>query len=324
MPKISVVIPVYNSEEYLRQCLDSIFCQTLQDFEIIIVNDGSPDNSQAIIDEYCSLYPEKIVAIKQANAGQAAARNRALEHISGEYLMFVDSDDYIEPGTFERTCNYADENGLDIVCFLWREIMEQGIRSHTWEFPHIPENPRYILNTPSPCNKIYKSSLFKNHNIRFAENYIYEDLAMIPTIALYTEKIGFIDDCLYNYVIHTGSTMTQQKYNKKLQSIYFAMDYLEEAFKDTKYTEELEYLYIEHLLHYATLRYLNYAEGKADIRRIADIMKQKYPEFYKNKYFKQMGIKVKIFCFLAFSKNIFILSLIFNRKEAVKCLIRKG
>ncbi len=324
MPKISVIIPVYNSEKHLNMCLESILGQTMQDFEIIIVNDGSTDGSQAIIDDYKARYDDKITAIYQENAGQASARNKGLEKVCGEYIIFIDSDDYIEPETFEVIYNKAETSNLDIVCFIWRETDRETEILHSWNFRETPVDVRYILNTPSPCNKLFRSWLFKENDIRFVENHIYEDLALIPTVALYTDKIGFIDNCLYNYTISNTSTMRQKSYNPKLASIYFAMDCLEKAFGNTKYQEELEFLYIDHLLHYASLRYLEYPDGDGDIKKISDIIKNKYPKFYKNKYFKEVGIKEKIFCFLAYTKNIFILRLIFNRKDAFKCLIRKS
>ena len=117
MVKVSVIVPVYNTEQYLEKCLDSLVNQTLGDIEIIIVNDGSPDNSQAIVDKYKEKYPEKIKSIIQSNGGQSSARNNALQYATGEFIMFVASDDYIELDTLERTYNIANNGNYDIVCF---------------------------------------------------------------------------------------------------------------------------------------------------------------------------------------------------------------
>lgn len=316
MPKISVIVPVYNTEKYLEKCFDSLINQTMDDIEIIVVNDGSPDNSQEIIDRYVLQYPKIFKSVTQPNGGQASARNAALPLATGEFIMFVDSDDYIEPDTFEKTYNHASTHKLDILCFLWCDLSGGNKINHVWNFADCPNDVKYILNTPSPCNKLFRRSLFEENNIRFAESYIYEDLALIPTVALYTDKIGFIDDCFYNYVFHENSTMRQNKYNPKLASIYFVMDYLKNAFSGTKYTLELEYMYIEHLLHSATLRYVEFEEGKADIKKISDIMKKEFPNWRKNRYYKRMGLKYKIFCELTYRKQIGILKLIINRKGA--------
>ena len=96
MIKISIIIPVYNAEKYLKKCIDSVINQNVESKEIILVNDGSIDNSQEIIDEYVAKYPDMIKAIKQENAGQAVARNVGIENASGEFLAFLDSDDYLE------------------------------------------------------------------------------------------------------------------------------------------------------------------------------------------------------------------------------------
>ena len=101
MIKISIIIPVYNAEKYLKKCIDSVINQNVESKEIILVNDGSIDNSQEIIDEYVAKYPDMIKAIKQENAGQAVARNVGIENASGEFLAFLDSDDYLEENSYQ-------------------------------------------------------------------------------------------------------------------------------------------------------------------------------------------------------------------------------
>ena len=314
MPKFSIIVPVYNCEKDLPKCLDSLVGQTLSDIEIIIVNDGSPDNSQAIIDDYVSRYPHLIKAFAQENRGQSAARNAALSHATGEFVFFVDSDDYIDIDTCEKTYNYALENSLDIVCFdYWTENGENKTYCDHCVIKDVDTVRKYILNESSPCNKIIKREILEKNNIRFAESYIYEDLEMIPRLALYTQRIGYIEEAFYHYVIHEGSTMNQKKYNKKLKSIYFVMESLKKNFENTEYKTELEYLYIEHLMYFTVFRYLDYPEGVEDIKKIAGIMKKDYPSWRKNKYYKRCGVKVKIFCELAARKQIKLLKLIMKK-----------
>ncbi len=317
MPKISVIIPVYNTEAHLSKCLDSVLMQTLNDFEIIIINDGSPDNSQEIIDKYKTLYGNKIVAQSQENAGQSCARNNGIAIASGEYIAFVDSDDYLAPHAFEKTYSYATENALDIVCFNFYEV--KGDQSIPVKYRICESNDvrkKYILNETSPCNKLIKREIFANNHLSFSQGRIYEDLELIPQLALYTEKIGFMDDHLYYYIIHENSTMRQKEYDPKLASIYAVAETLKENFLDTKYIEELEFLYIEHLLHGAVLRYLGYREGKKDIYHLTDIMKSTFPSWYKNIYFKRMNIKYKIVCWLAYFKQIKMLQFLLGVKNA--------
>ena len=118
--KVSVIIPVYNVERYIEMCLSSLVEQTLEDIELIIINDGSPDNSQAIIDRYMEQYPGMIKCIVRENGGQATARNEGIEIARGEYLAFVDSDDYVEVTMMEKLYSRAKETGADIVACGFR------------------------------------------------------------------------------------------------------------------------------------------------------------------------------------------------------------
>ncbi|MBQ4067494.1 MAG: glycosyltransferase [Clostridia bacterium] len=315
MPKFSIIVPVYNCEKDLPKCLDTLVGQTLQDIEIIIVNDGSPDNSQAIIDDYEKRYPHLIKSFAQENRGQSSARNLGIDNARGEFLFFVDSDDYVETTTCEKTYSFAMENGLDIVCFnYW---VEQDGREPIYcdrvLQKELPIDIKYVIYESSPCTKVIRRNVLQDNGLRFLENYIYEDFELIPRLVLYTQKIGYMPDAFYHYIIHEGSTMRQKTYNKKLASIYFVLDSLKKAFENTKYKEELEYLYIEHLLHLSTLRYLDYPEGVEDIKRIAGIMKKDFPGWRKNKYYKASGIKVKVFCELAVRKQIKLLKLIMKK-----------
>ena len=315
MPKISAIVPVYKSEKYLEKCLDSILTQTLDDVEVIIVNDGSPDNSQEIIDRYVEKYPEKIKAFVQENKGQAAARNAALEYATGEFISFVDSDDFLEVNAYKRAYRNATENNLDIVCFGMYEVKFGEKEATDYKYVTCDDVRKlYILNESSPCNKIIRRSLLEENNLRFTENRIYEDFELIPQFALYTDKIGYIDECLYNYVIHHGSTMRQKEYNKKLACIFDVAETLKEKFYNTEYRTELEFLFIEHLLHGAVLRFLAYPEGDADIVKIANVVKKTFPKWRRNKYFKMQNWKYKLMCNLSYMKAIFVLRKIFGEK----------
>lgn len=316
MPKVSVIVPVYNSEKYLEKCLDSLVGQTLEDIEIIIVNDGSPDNSQAIIDDYAARYPEKIKSLCQENRGQSAARNNALVHATGDYVAFVDSDDYVELHALAHAYEYAVERELDIVCFDFWTVNGENVEycAHC-SMEDSETDIKYLLNEASPWNKLISRKLFSDAGVRFLENYIYEDLELIARLVLYTDKIGYLSEALYFYVIHEGSTMRLKKYNPKMASIYYVMGSLSKSFKGTKYDKcgVLEYMYIEHLLHQAVYRYLDYPEGREDIKKIAGIMKNEYPGWRKNKYYKRCGIKMRIFCELAARKQIKLLKLIMKK-----------
>ena len=324
MPKISVIIPVYNSEKYLAKCLDSVFSQSFSDFEVIAVNDGSTDSSAEILKSYSEKYGDKLKCIYEENAGQAAARNNGLKYATGEFIAFVDSDDYIAENAFQTEYDFAKENGFDVVCFGF--MADNGnvlFESDYIRFKNLPTKLTYILSEASPCNKLIRRSLLDDNNIRFTEGIIYEDFEIMPTLALYTDKIGYLDERLYYYVIHENSTMRQPSYNKKLQSIFKVMESLSEKFGDTKYQDELEYLYIVHLLHDAGLRFLPFSEGREDIKRISKIMKSRFPKWRKNKYYKQLDWRFKYESELLYRKNIRLLLFLPRLKAALKGLIAK-
>ncbi|MBE7017549.1 MAG: glycosyltransferase [Ruminococcaceae bacterium] len=311
MPVISIIIPVYNSEKYISKCLDSVFSQTFDDFEVIIVNDGSRDSSQCIIDAYKAKFPDKITAIQQENSGQASARNRGLDAADGDYIIFVDSDDFLHPEALEKITSYAEANELDIVCFNISRIVNGSPIDFDYRmFSSDDVSRQYLINEASPCNKLIRRDFLNKNNLRFTVGHIYEDLELVAQFPLHTDKIGFMDDRLYYYVIHENSTMQQPKYSPKLASIYAVMDTLKEKLYNTEFRPELECIFIEHLLHCAVLRYLIYPEGKADVIRISRIMKNTFPKWYKNKYYKTMGIKYKIVCTLAYLRQYRLLKFI--------------
>ena len=123
MVKISIVVPVYNSENFLEKCVDSLINQTVESKEIVLVNDGSTDGSQGIIDRYVAEYPDMIKCVKQENSGQAVARNVGLENASGEFIAFLDSDDYMEKNAYEVALKKAEAEDLDVVCFDFYEVI---------------------------------------------------------------------------------------------------------------------------------------------------------------------------------------------------------
>ena len=304
MYKVSIIVPIYNTEQYLNKCLDSLVNQTLQDVEIILINDGSTDNSQNIIDEYSAKYPNKIKSFTKENGGQATARNLGITKATGEYIGFVDSDDWIELNMYEELYNKALSEGLDIVCCN-EYLVTDNVKKKNFNRLMYPNdiNNNYIIRESGAWNKIIKRDLVINNNIFFLENRIYEDLATIPTLALYTNKIGYINSYLYNYLIRNGSTMNQIKYSKKLEDIFPVMEELSIKFENN-HKEELEYLYIIHLLREASLRFLLYKEGKNKRKEIINLMKNKFPNWRNNKYFKKDSFKDQLICKMLYTNNV--------------------
>lgn len=312
--KISIIVPIYNAEKYIDVCLDSLVSQTYKNYEIILVNDGSQENEEEIIYKYM-LKHKNIFYYKKKNGGQASARNYGLSKITGDYIMFVDSDDYLDKNILNILSTEIKKYKYDILCFDFNKVLDNRIEKYN-TFLGLSNDiiSNYIISDPSPCNKIFNSILFKDNSIRFTEGRIYEDLAIIPTLACYTNKIGYINKYLYNYVIHDNSTMRQIKYNDKLKDIFFALDYLYDKFmmmnQYEKFCEEIEYIFIEHLLHGASLRLYKYKEAKNDLKNITLIMKKKFPDYRHNEYFKLRNWKYRLICNLFYHNKINIVQIL--------------
>ena len=209
MAKVSIIVPVYNTSKYLNSCIKSLLQQTLEDIEIILINDGSTDESESIIKKYKD---KRIKYISKKNEGIGKTRNLGIDTATGEYLSFIDSDDYIEPNFCEVMYEKAIKDKCDIVICDYYEDHNYGlkeIRFPTFKDASLKENSD-ILNMVNlgPCNKIYKKSLFKNKENRFVENLKYEDAPLVVRLLLNAKKIGKVDECLAHYVIHENSETT--------------------------------------------------------------------------------------------------------------------
>ncbi len=324
MIKVSVIVPAYNVEKYIETCLDSIINQTLKEIEIIIINDGSTDSTKSKIENYQKQYPN-ITAIHKENEGQGKARNMGIEIACGEFVTFVDADDTINENMLKKMYQEVTTKQADVaVCDYYEIIQDQTIRKKA--IPQKTEDFKkdYIVSIAGPCNKLIRTKLLKEHNLRFLETGIYEDIAMIPLIGVYANKILYLEEPYYHYYIRQGSTMRQKEFNEKLLSIYTVMETLTQGFKQSnqyeKFEKELEYIYIRHLLYAGTGRFLEYEEGIKQVPKIVSIMKKQYPNWRKNPYYKKQNFAFKLNC------NIFYLNKrwLINVFQTLKRIIKNG
>ncbi len=215
MTIISVIVPIYNAEKKLTRCIQSILNQTISDFELILVDDGSPDNCGAICDEYAEK-DRRIVVIHQKNSGASAARNAGIAAAHGKYIGFIDSDDYISDNYFECLVNTAIEKETDIVMCNYTLVDKNGnmvnmfhgfITGTVFSRDQI-ENTLYknIFNNEntvgyfSLCNKIFKKDFIKKNDIIINENMFFgEDMLFIMDCLQFCESIAFIENAGYNY-----------------------------------------------------------------------------------------------------------------------------
>lgn len=326
MKKLSVIVPVYNVEKYLSKCLDSLINQTLKDIEIILVNDGSPDNSQSIIDEY-KKKDKRIKSIIKENGGQGSARNLGLTKAKGEYISYIDSDDWIDSNMLEEMYNCAKEKDLDIVICGYNNIFGDRI-----EEVLVPDNlindtlsnkNSKIFNIISPCSKIYKREYLLNSKVLFEENKVwYEDFAYSVKLLATTSKIGIVNKAMYNYLIRPNSTMNNTKILKNLD-ILLAVDDIVAYMKGKKiykeYYDEVEYMAIENILISTITRIIRVNGNKKTKKEVIDKLNQymndNFKDFKHNKYLSYLTRNRKIIYYLILFKQYWLVALIFKIKH---------
>lgn len=220
-PKMSIIVPVYNVESYLEKCLDSILEQTLDDIEIICVNDGSTDRSGDILHKYEAM-DSRIVVIEQENKGLGAARNAGIVKAKGEYIGFVDSDDFVDPSMFEKLYKKAFEFNSDVVLtnvnlyytdsgesVLFRDDNFYGRMSKTKYFT-VMQHP-HILQFIGVWDRIYRRELLEEHHLLNPVNRIYEDVLFTVQTCVFAERISVVNEPLYYYRKNTGRSIVDKE-----------------------------------------------------------------------------------------------------------------
>lgn len=311
MPMISVIIPVYQATAFIPICVASLQAQEFRDFELIFVDDGSKDQSLEIL-QYISMPDVPIHIVTQENQGQGSARNHGITLSTGEFLCFVDIDDYIEPSMLKKLYEKQQSTGADIVWCNAYKVINGTVGGTLDEGMMYSENPveAYLLNNAGPWRKLIRSSLIKEHDAYFPSIRFYEDVAIVPAYARYAKHIAYLEEPLYDYVMHEGSTMHQKKYDKRLEDIFEALTYLRKQLGSqmlSEYHEAMEFLHIDHLLHAASLRFFAFPQGKAALQRVCDVMKQEYPNWNHNAYYRQKDWKYRLVCRLFYQKRYWIL-----------------
>ena len=291
--KVSVVVPVYNVEKYLDKCLTSLVNQTLKDIEIIVVNDGTKDNSQDIIDRYVKKY-KNIKSYIKPNGGLSSARNYGIEKCKGEYIAFLDSDDYVNSNMYEVLYNKAKTEDFDITVCNVNYIYDNYTKTTTSKVKNDIKIKEEIKKSmidiyPSAWNKLYKKELFEN-NIYFKEGVWYEDVEFLYRLYPYINSIGVTHDYLINYVQRDGAIT--KTFDERVFHYIENWNGILKFYKDNnlyeEYKKEIEYCYIRYL--YAT--FINVSSNFTDknlynkaVEEAIKNVKENFPNYRKNKYF---------------------------------------
>ena len=289
--RLSIIVPVYNAEKYLRSCLDSLVGQTLTDYEIILVNDGSTDSSGEILEEYRKAHPALIRVMTVENGGQARARNLALEEAQGDYIGFTDSDDSAHPDMFQKLCDAAVQGNADIaVCDFWRVSPEGRV------YQSARTEEKSVSASGPVWNKIFRRELIGD--IRFPEGRWYEDLAFSAKLLAKADRIVFVQEALYDYRCGHTSTMTNQNSVKNLDLLAVLDDVC--AFLDENGKEGKDYLILSHVLLDAIKR-VNYQQSpdkQEVIQKLRAYVRAAIPDLLHNQTYREQTRGRKIVMFL--------------------------
>ena len=321
--KLSIIVPVYGVEKYIDKCLNSLVKQSLKEIEIIAVNDGTKDNSQKIIDKYVKKYPDKIKSYIKENGGQGSARNYGLKKTTGEYIGYVDSDDFVEKDMYKKLYNKAKENNYDIVVCgnynVSEDYQNKNIDAFINNYNTDLEN--IFFGKMAVWNKIYKRDILIKNKLEFKEKVWYEDLAFTLKAIMNSNTFAFIDEPLYDYLIREGSTMNNSNVQRNLEILDAFNDILSyiQHNKKEEYFSKIEFLAIDHIYISAIVRVLK-AEADDKVKRetinkLIDYMNKKFPNYKNNKYINTLSKNRKIIYKLINIKMYGLINLIFKVKK---------
>lgn len=296
MIKVSVIVPVYNVEKYLDKCLGSLVHQTLEDIEIIIVNDASPDKSNIIMEQYKKKYPNKIKCIYlKENLSQGGARNKGIEVSTGEYITFVDSDDYVDITLCEQLYEKAKETGSDVVfCDIYRIFEETNEKRHSslvymQQMGKVTRKKReqLFLSESYPWAKIIHRNIIINNELWFPEHIKYEDRATVALYYKYIYNCAYIREPLYFYLLHSNSTTTK-KGNQNIEYMN-SCRLLYKRIKDreiyNKYADAFDMIAINGLLHGMGMSKAWERPNLKQIYNITQELKNQFPYMKENKFY---------------------------------------
>ena len=308
MLKLSVVIPVYNVEKYLRECLDSVIVDGLGEYEIVCVNDGSTDSSPAILEEYREKYPELIRTVHTENQGLGAASNNGIAAAKGEYIAFLDSDDTFTETAIAEMLE-ACEHGDDLVIFDCNSVTDSGEHIETLKGCKLREEgvftleeyPQLLFDRANRWNKLYRRTLFAEHRISYPGRVWFEDYWTNPKLYPNCKSIRYISKAWYNYRQQPGSITHVKNTKRNLEIIDAAesmLTYYEEAGLFEQYKPELEYSVFYNVLLTSTDR-VNLIDPKSDVQeKLLEYVRKRFPDYEKNKYVMGMSKKYKLLHFL--------------------------
>lgn len=293
MPKFSLIVPVYRIEEYLPKCIDSVLAQTCQDFELLLIDDGSPDGCGAICDDYAARHPDRIRAVHQPNGGAGAARNHGIRLSRGEYLLFVDGDDYLSPDFLAALTGVIEKTPADLV--LFGALVERDGRQVGRLDEMVPaerlltvrDEPALYFGVMAPWNRAYRRTLFTENDIEFATKVWYEDIRVVTKLLAVAQTAYRLPGAYYHYLQREGSAMNNKNVARNAE-ILQAYDDILGWYGAHRFLEarraELTFQAVQHILLAATVRVLLIDRKSPLVGEFRAYMERHFPDFRENKY----------------------------------------
>ncbi|MBR0351169.1 MAG: glycosyltransferase [Clostridia bacterium] len=286
MKKVTLIVPVYNSEKFIGKCIDSILNQTYSNYEIMIVNDGSNDKSQEIINDYKKKYPNKIIAIEQDNKGVAITRNESIKKANRQYIMFIDNDDYIDKNYIETFINEIEENDYDVVIGGYRRINDNQKILKQMKLVDKQWNKFLIM---APWAKIYKKEFLIKNNIEFLNVNLGEDVYFNLKALLASDKIKIIDYIGYNWFYNTTSVSNSKQKDIRNLQVYELLNSCYKMLKESELLDKNYDLIKTYFTRYAvwlltfSTKKLPYKIISEEYDKLFNWLEEKFPDYKKNK-----------------------------------------
>ena len=314
--KFSIVIPVYNVEKYIERCIKSVLAQTFQDFELLIIDDGSTDHSLDIITKYQN--DNRIRVFSQKNSGTGTARNLGMNNASGEYCVFVDGDDYIDSTLLDMLNDALKFNTYDAVLFNGRRVDENGKYICDFEMCGkfrgeilVSNHPEILILPTAPWNKVFSMKFIKESNVSFSEGISFEDTAFSRVLLSKAKKIYIDGGIYYNYVQRKTSAVNTSCIDKMMDIIPANKDLIN-AFRGErrkKYANEIEYIVVSTAITYILLLINSIDYNKVEQRILCNFVMEYFPDFDNNKYLSK---RQKLMCKMAKRNEFFLFYVLFG------------
>lgn len=311
MPTVSVIVPVYNVEKYIHRCVDSILVQTFTDFELILVDDGSPDNCPSICDDY-AVQDGRVKVLHLQNGGVSRARNAGLDVATGIYIAFCDSDDWWEPQLLERAVEIMKEGKWDWVSYCFQRVgdLNRIIKiqhpAGKWNFLNWEDRLSYLFSNFLQCRsgwevwtRLFRNELIENNKIRFCEtcHNFAEDLGFCVKYLLCANSVTSIEDCLYNYYLRDNSMMASSREVIKLNELnevsYDVALFAQNVIPHNVYEEKIGILHYQIMYNqferlFFTERYRSLPDELGKIQRISWFRKGTRATIRNRKIFQKL------------------------------------